>query len=58
MPTFPPKLAHGHGQPGTVRDTGPLREGLPEYDLTDQRANLVQDIDGGVDENRAADGDG
>ena len=58
MPAVPPKLVHGHGQPGTVRDARPLRDGLPEYDLADHGANLVQDVDGGVDEDHAADGDG
>ena len=58
VPALAPELGYGHGQPGAVRDAGPLCQGLAEHDLADQRAELVHDVDGGVDKDHAADRDG
>ena len=57
VPAFAPELRHGRGHPGPVGDARPLRGRLAEDDLAEERADLVHDVDGGVDDDHAAYGD-
>ena len=57
VPSPAPKLGHGSGHPGPVGDARPLRGRLAEDDLPKERADLVHDVDGGVDDDHAAEGD-
>ena len=56
VPAFAPELRHGRGHPGPVRDARPLRRGLTQHDLAEERAALIHDVDGGVDEDHSANG--
>ena len=57
MPTFAPELRYGRGHPGPVGDARSLRRRLAEEDLAAERAGLVHDVDRGVDDDHAAEGD-
>ena len=57
VPALAPELRHGRGHPGSVGDARPLRGRLAEDDLAKERADLIHDVDGGVDDDQAAEGD-
>ena len=57
VPTSAPELRHRRGHPGSVPDAGPLRSRLAKYDLAEERAYVVHYFDGGVNDDRGAEGD-